>query len=145
MAVVTSGLVAEYVGKWAKGTGMFGYTTSGASVDYGNDYTFLLTTFTLSDTATVRKLTAAMTEAAGYVGYAKGVIYAPNGTGGRPGTLVGATPERSISANADAWLDFVFTSALTLPPANYWMGLLVRRTGGSILGFRYTSGAGGYS
>jgi hypothetical protein len=138
MAVVTSGLVAEYVGKYAKGSGTFGYQTQGATSASGwSDYKFG-NPHTLSVDALVTKLTMYTTnvDTGHQACSARGVIYANNA--GEPGAWIASTQDVSISDNLQAWTDFTFASPVHLTPGTYWLvchgsatanGFDVRNTG----------------
>jgi hypothetical protein len=61
----------------------------------------------------------------------KGVIYAADGVGGKPGTLLATTIERTrtqYSANiylAGDWFDLLFAAPVFLPRGSYWLGVHV--------------------
>jgi len=136
--VVKDGLVAEYVGKWAKGSGTFGYQTQGANNSSGwSDYKFG-NPHTLSVDALVTKLTMYTTnvDTGHQACSARGVIYANNA--GEPGAWIASTQDVSISDNLQAWKDFTFASPVHLTPGTYWLvchgsatanGFDVRNTG----------------
>lgn len=52
----------------------------------------------------------------------RGALYAADGTGGNPGTLLDTTD--AVTALVNGWTHLEYNSKVTLEPGNYWVGLL---------------------
>jgi hypothetical protein len=63
--------------------------------------------------------------------FVKGVIYAADGVGGKPGTLLATTAERTQTQSSDNfylagdWFDLEFASSVFLPRGSYYLGIHV--------------------
>jgi hypothetical protein len=99
--------------------------------------------FTLTEAGTVSKLTIYCdNQGSGYQACnAKGLIYAADGSGGRPSTLKAASGAVAVSANqAAGWVDF--TLSVALAAGDYWLGGMADASG---TGWRmYGQTSGGY-
>jgi hypothetical protein len=66
-------------------------------------------------------------------GVMKGVIYAADGAGGDPGTLLGTTAELTILMNqAVGWAIAAFAAGVWMAPADYYEGWHIGATDGNI-------------
>lgn len=152
--VARSGLVAEYVGKLAKGSGTFG-NASTTGENGGNQINFIsLSRFDIAEGAVVSKLTAYYSNGASACNI-KGLIYSGGPSDTTPNDVLAATPGVAVASNIGAaWRDFVFSSPVTLSPGTYWLGFV--GDGGSLdfvpvrnlatgTGFVSTNAAGNYT
>lgn len=134
MAVVTSGLVAEYIGKYAAPKHI-GLVERQSGYDEGNNDHFVGSLFTMTEAGTVSKLTGYLTNNLAVGVPLKGCIYTPQSDptfGGQ--YLVAATPEYTIAASFDGPQDLVFTTGVHLDAGSYFFGYHIGNAGG--VGFR---------
>jgi hypothetical protein len=117
-AAPSAGQVEKTFGRTAVGT-TFGFP--GADYKYGSRYT-------LPENGTVTKITAHMRGrlAGGATGGAtqrfRMMIYASDGPGGDPGTLLATSAERVIADNApEANYEFTVQPGVALPAGSYWL------------------------
>jgi hypothetical protein len=110
------------------GSCTIGGTMVTASADYKRASKFSLST----SNASVSKLTAYLDGLGATVGSQSviGIVYAADGTGGAPGTLLCKTQPVTVAAGtAGAWTDLAVAGSCTLPSAgNYYLGLLTSPT-----------------
>lgn len=91
-----------------------------------------LSKFTLTEAGTVSKLTIYCdNQGSGYQACnAKGLIYAADGSGGRPSTLKAASGAVAVSANqAAGWVDFTLSVSVALAAGDYWLGGMADASG----------------
>lgn len=103
----------------------FGQTSVSASS--GSDLHTLITIgkYTLSEAGDVSKLSLYFNNQ--YSGHKacnmKGIIYAADGASGAPNTRKAVSPAVAIADNkAAGWVDFEFSSAVSLGAGDYWLG-----------------------
>jgi hypothetical protein len=108
------------------GVGQFGTTTPGGSwgcppagYKYGNKYT-------LPASGAVTKITAYMKGNGGAGSQKfKAMIYAADGAGGAPGTLLATSQEATVAGNAaPGAVDFPISPSVSLAPGDYWIAQL---------------------
>jgi hypothetical protein len=100
----------------------------------------LLTKIVASNTLSLTQFNMRTTAANGGGVLYKGLVYAADGTGGNPGTLVGASsPTANTAAGAQ-----VLTAAcsITVPPGNYWIGYVANGSGAGAGGETDSGGTG---
>jgi hypothetical protein len=93
------------------------YWTAGKNAMFGSPYTLTENGNLSKLTAYVRGLNIADQEC-------KGVVYAMDGSGPKPYTLMGYTNEITVAQNQGAgWVDLTFAAPLSLTAASYMLGL----------------------
>jgi N,N-dimethylformamidase beta subunit-like, C-terminal len=118
--------------------GTFGLTTIGANSDKMVADRKRVSRFQLTVAGSVSKLTMylAPTGTSGQQ-LLEGVIYADQA--GLPSALLGvSTPLTFHSTDAAGWYELPFSSAISLQPGAYWLGVISGATS-SVAGFRWTS------
>lgn len=116
--VVSAGLVAEYVGAWAKGDGIGGNMAQ-VSWDTGQNTWCQMTPFTLTSPSRVSQVSARLSLSSGSACGIVPVIYDDDGGSGTPGTRLTYGPEVSIPNPTDTRV-YLPVSHITLMPGTYW-------------------------
>jgi Calcineurin-like phosphoesterase len=105
------------------GSSTFGKTAVGATTTYASADWKFVSKFTLTENASVQKLTANVL-GSGLSGAQpiRGVIYADSA--GNPGALKAVSQEVTIAFNAPrSWVDLPLSTPVSLSPGSYWLGL----------------------
>lgn len=124
----------------------FGNTTTQTTYDNNIDDYKNGSRYTLSEGASISKLTAYLDNTGGAACHVKGLIYAESGSN-TPSALLGTTGEVSIGAGASvAWVDMTFSSPIVLVAGSYWLFVHLAADGDDTFAFRCdkTTGVGGY-
>jgi hypothetical protein len=119
----------------------FGSTSAGGSFDRGGSGYLDVSGPYTSSGGSVSKLTAYVAGESSNLAV-RGVIYSD--AGGRPGSLVGVTPEVTVPAGSSAgWVDLAFSSPVTVGAGSYWIGYWYGPGAGSGAGgFAYSTASG---
>jgi hypothetical protein len=129
----------------------FGKTTQGAAMNSASADVKRASSFALATGGvTVTKLTAYLDGLGAASGSQSvmGVVYAADGSGGAPGTLLCQTAGLTVAAGqAAAWVDLTISGSCSLPSAgNYYLGLLTGSTSGvARYGYDAVTGGAQYS
>jgi hypothetical protein len=110
----------------------FGKTNAGGEFDGGNYNYLKVAKYTLSESASVSKLTVSVRNNT-YAGHAtcnmKGIIFDDDGAAAIPGTRFGVTNEVQVLIDAAlAWVDLPFAADVSLTSGNWWIGLAIDST-----------------
>ena len=84
--------------------------------------------YALSEPGNISKLSATISNqgSGNRSCYMRGVVYAADGSSGKPKTLLGATSQLAVAANAaKGWVDATFASPLSLPAGTYKLNSMV--------------------
>src|SRR5579871_454671 len=103
----------------------FGITTTGQVVDTATIDLKVVSPYTSTQAGTINKVSGYLSGNGGASGSEtlKAIVYADNG--GSPGTLLGASSPVTFSAGqAAAWVDFTFSSPVSVPSGTVWMGYI---------------------
>lgn len=118
------------------GSSTFGTSTIGSTADTIASDRKRVNRYPMPVSGTVSKLTVYL-QPTGTSGsqQLEGVIYADNA--GAPGALVGTSAPFTFQSTQQAgWYDLVFQTPISLPPGNYWIGMISGTTA-SVAAFRY--------
>lgn len=127
-------------------TATFGTTAVGGSSDSFSADRKRVNAYSLSVPASVSKLSIYLrpTSTAGQEGV-EGLIYAPDGPNGSPGTLLATSNQLTFSSAQKAgWYDLPLNSSVALSAGRYWIGVITGCTAaitnctGGVAGYRYT-------
>ena len=122
-----------------------GRTTIGASVaGAGSGFMAVSGPYTLAGAAATRQAHRLPRAAGASPQPIRALIYADNGSGA-PGAFVGVSQQVTVAANAAAgWVDFSFSSSVSLPAGTYWLGYWFGGSGVKVY-YDDVSGAGRYA
>ena len=124
----------------------FGNTSTATTSDNNIDDFKNGSRYTLSEDASISKLTAYLDNTGGVACHLRGVIYSDK-AGPAPYQLLGTTNEVSIAAGASvAWVDMSFASSVVLSAGSYWLFVHISLDADDTFAFRCdkTTGVGGY-
>ena len=125
----------------APSTGTFGKTTVGASGDSAAANRKRVNRYAVSASVSVTKLSMYLQPASTSGSQTlEGVIYSDSG--GSPGSLIAVSNQLTFaSTNTAGWYDLPFSTPVSLPAGNYWIGF-ISGSSPNVIGFRYDSVAG---